>query len=187
MLINEKKQLRKLYLSIRNGTDKKTKAESDKSITARFINSDFISRFDSFLIYVSVDNEVDTYGIIDFLLKRNKSVSVPYCDGNKMLFCKINSLNDLVIGRFGIPTVKKCDFIEENQIEKSLCVMPALSVDSDGNRLGYGGGFYDRFLNEYNVETVALCYEKCLSVRIPADKHDIKLKYILTENKFKKL
>ncbi len=187
MLISKKKKLRKLYSSIRYGIDKESKSEFDRRILSIFINSYFVGNHDLFLIYVSVGNEVDTYGIIEYLLKNNKSVAIPFCDGNKMFFCRINSLNELIPGRFGIPTVRNPIFINEKDLTDSLCIMPALSVDLNGNRLGYGGGFYDRFLAENKVETLVLCYERCLSSGIPADSFDVPVKNILTENNFKKL
>lgn len=187
MLINEKKSLRKLYSSVRNGIDKQTKYELDRRIFSLFVNSDFIDKYNLFLIYVSFKNEIDTYGIIEYLLNNNKTVAIPFCEGNRMYFCKIDSLKELITGRFGIPTVSNPNYLNEKDLADSLCIMPALSVDLNGNRLGYGGGFYDRFLADNNVETIVLCYERCLSDRISADEFDVPIKNILTENKFKKL
>ena len=67
----------------------------------------------------------------------------------------------------------------------ALCIVPALSFDRNMNRLGMGGGFYDRFFAENDLLSIGICYERWFSCRLPAEPHDMKVKYVLTENGFK--
>ncbi len=185
--MKDKKELRRLYRSIRNSVSSDEKQKLDKRIFSVFLNSDFIERHDVFLVYLSVKDEVDTYSLIEHLFDCGKTVAIPFCEGKTMRFCKINSLDETSEGAFGIPTAINPVFLHTDEIKESLCVVPALSIDRKGNRLGYGGGFYDRFLSENDVVTVALCYERCLCENIPADLFDIPIKYVLTEKNLKKL
>lgn len=185
--MNDKQELRRFYRSIRKSITQAEKKNFDNSVFIRLINSELTNKNSLFLIYVSVNGEVDTINVIDYLLNAGKEVAVPYCKGKTMHFCKISSLSDLTEGLYGIPTVKNPVFLSDKEIVDSLCIVPALSVDLTGNRLGYGGGYYDRFLADNNIETVALCYERCISKSLPTEKSDIPVKYILTENNLKKL
>ncbi len=177
----DKKETRDFYIKIRKNISSKEKNEFDRLIFTQFINSSLFNEFDTFLIYVSVNNEVATTDIINYLLYNNKKVAVPYCIGKEMNFYYINSLAELINGKFDIPSVdinksQKCNFYSD-----ALCIVPGVSFDNYGNRLGYGGGYYDRFLSENKNCTLGLCYERCLSDLLPTDIYDIKMDFILTE------
>lgn len=182
-----KKELRILYKSIRNSISDCEKIKFDKSVFTRFINSDLYKKSKLILVYVSVGSETDTLDIIKFALNDGKFVAVPYCSGSEMKFYRINSLDCLSTGKYGIPTVTPDDDNLVGDYEQAVCVVPALSLDLYGNRLGYGGGYYDRFLSDKSIFTVGLCYERCIHSCLPLQEHDIKVNYILTENIFKKL
>lgn len=185
MLINDKKALRRHYKTVRNSIGSAEKAAMDKRIFSSFFASEYFSNFSTFLIYVSCGSEADTHRIIDFITKSGKRVAVPYCQGSSMTFYEISSFNDLTEGAFGIPTVDISKATEISDFSSSLCVVPALAFDASGNRLGYGGGYYDRFLSVNNLPTLGLCYEKCIASQIPAESFDIKIDCILTENQFR--
>ncbi len=180
-----KKDLRIQYKSIRNSVI--NKSDADRKIAEYFVNSPFFHNFDIYLCYVSVGSEVDTSIIIDSLLSIGKRVAVPHCKIGIMDFYEITSKDDLVKGAYGIPTV---DVNKSNKITEfgcSLCIVPALSFDKSGCRLGYGGGYYDRFLSDKSIDTLGLCYEDCISESLPAEEHDIIINSILTENGFRHL
>lgn len=185
MLISEKKVLRQHYKAVRNSITQGEKAAMDKRIFSSFIASEYFNEFSTFLIYVSCAGEADTRSIIEFALKNGKHVAVPYCHGSNMSFYEIKSLNDLTDGAFGIPTVDISNATEITDFRGSPCIVPALAFDINGNRLGYGGGYYDRFLAANKVPTLGLCYEKCIASQIPAESFDIKIDCILTENQFR--
>lgn len=182
-----KNKLRLLYKSVRNSITIKEKSEYDGRIFVSFINSYLYRNSSTLLIYISFGSEADTLDIIKFALNDGKCVAVPYCYGNEMRFYSINSVESLVEGKFGIPTVKPDDNNIVVDFNDTVCVVPALSYDKYGNRLGYGGGYYDRYLSDKEITTVGLCYERCIHSALPAEEHDIKIDYVLTENRFKKL
>lgn len=100
-----------------------------------------------------------------------------------MYAARITKLDDLKIGAFDIPTSKNDDFIKNPDL--TLC--PGLSFDDDKNRLGYGGGYYDKFLSENTTLKVGLMISDFSSIKIPSEKWDVKMDYIITEEKYFKL
>lgn len=185
MLITVKQRQRGFYKDVRRCITHTEKSEWDKRIFFRLINSNIFKDFDLFLIYVSVFGEPDTYNIIDFALKNGKRIAVPYCKGQTMDFYEIHSLDDLEVGAFGIPTVDASSAQKFSDFNNSICIVPALAFDIYGNRLGYGGGFYDRFLSKNEIQTLGLCYERCISAGISAENYDVKINSVLTENGFR--
>ena len=100
-----------------------------------------------------------------------------------MFFYEIGSLSDLQSGRFGIPTVDLSKSKRIDNFKNSICVVPALCFDKYGFRIGYGGGYYDRFLSSNNIKYVALCREKQLTESLPAEEFDIRIRKTVVENK----
>lgn len=178
-----KKDLRIQYKIIRKSVA--DKSDADRRIAGYFINSPFFHNFDIYLCYVSVGSEVDTAVIIDKLLSAGKRVAVPNCQNGTMDFFEILSADELIIGAYGIPTADTAKANKITDFSRALCLVPALSFDKSGFRLGYGGGYYDRFLYAKNIKTLGLCYEDCISECLPAEEHDIKIKSVLTEKGFR--
>lgn len=183
----EKKKLRILFKSVRNGMEYKLKKGFDSSIFTKLINSDIYKNSSLILIYISFGSEVDTTDIIKHSLSVGKRVAVPHCIGRQMDFYEISNLNELVTGRFGIPTVNPGKNKLVTEFDNALCIVPGLAFDLNGGRLGYGGGFYDRFLSDKNINTVALTYERCLCHFIPTEEFDIFVSDVITENTHYKL
>jgi 5-formyltetrahydrofolate cyclo-ligase len=180
-----KKELRIQYKSIRNSVI--NKSDSDRKISEYFINSPFFHNSDIYLCYVSVGSEVDTSYIIDKLLSNGKKVAVPNCKNGIMDYYEIKSADELIEGAYGIPTADIKKSIRITSFDNALCIVPALSFDKSGFRLGYGGGYYDRFLIDKSVFTLGLCYEDCICESLPVEEHDIKINSLLTEKGFRNL
>ena len=123
-----------------------------------------------------------TISLIEREALKSKIVLCPRCEknGNIMYFYRINSTYDLKEGRFGIfepdeSCEKYCVF------DNALCIVPALSYDKDGYRLGFGMGFYDRFLADYNGMKLGLCYDNCMSESFCHDGYDISVDKVFTD------
>ncbi|MDR1628906.1 MAG: 5-formyltetrahydrofolate cyclo-ligase, partial [Oscillospiraceae bacterium] len=134
---------------------------------------------------VSTAIEVDTHAIIREALERGKTVAVPRCvDGTRdMDFFVIRSLHELEKGSFGVmePNPETCEKLPDYQ--RGLCIVPALAFDKEGFRLGYGKGYYDRFLSLFKGETLGLCYADCFSEKpLPHGKYDKRVSLVITEN-----
>lgn len=182
--MTDKSAARRLCRSLRDGISVGERLELDRRMTAALLNSELYSNAHSILTYVSVGSEPDTRDFINAALRDGKTVAVPNCDSGEMLFYQIDSLNSLSPGKFGIPTVATDGKKAFESFDGALCVVPALGLDRHGNRLGYGGGYYDRFLAAHEVTALAICRERCIFDSLPTDPHDIRIHLVLTERGF---
>ena len=137
-------------------------------------------------IYYSVGSEADTLRIIRHALESGKRVALPKCTDRNgtMDFYFIDDIeSSLTEGMFSLkePDTLRCE--KADSTVSSLCIVPALAADKSGYRLGYGGGYYDRYLSNFKGVTAVLCYEECLCDELPRDKYDISLNMIITESK----
>ena len=178
----EKATLRKHCIEMREKMTMSYKRSLDVEIASRFLCSFEYMTADKLLIYVAKDNEVETRDIIHAALTLNKSVAVPKCEAEGVMnFYLINSMDDLKKGYMGImePDSEKCKKLTD--FDKAVCVVPGYTFDPRGNRLGYGGGYYDRFLAKHRVKTAGLCYSSFIKWDIPCEVHDIPVDIIVTD------
>lgn len=181
----DKSQQRKFYRNVRDSILFSDKSNYDKQIFKTIVSSDLYLNSRILLVYVSFGSEVDTRNLIEHSLKIGKKVAVPYCNGSNMLFYEIKSKDELIAGRFGIPTVDISDKLPLSSFDNALCIVPGVCFDCNGNRIGYGGGYYDRFLADNSVTSLGICYEKCLCSKIEGESFDVKIDCVLTENGFR--
>ena len=126
---------------------------------------------DTVLVYVSLPEEIDTFGIINKALEDGKRVAVPRITDGEMRFFWLDDLSAAEPGFRGIP--EPPDGCPEADDETALVVVPGLAFDRRGFRVGYGGGFYDRYLSAHpSHPTLALCYAFQLFPELPAEAHD---------------
>lgn len=180
-MIDEKSILRKKYLKIRRDIPSDSRFLQSKRITASFLSSDEYKNAMSIFAYVSLDDEVVTRELIERMLLDGKIVSVPFCDKEKNIMypIRISSFADLKKGAYGI---EEPEFCKEKVMAKKdidITIVPMVASDRALNRLGYGGGYYDRFLADFNGKSIGFCFCECLAEELPADKFDIKLNRII--------
>lgn len=207
LISDEKQRLRASFKQKRKALSAAEKRERDRKIFSILQDCEAFKRAKTLLIYCSTPLEPDTEEIIGLSLRLKKHVAVPRTKGKgRMDFVFINSLSDLREGRYGIlePTaeLRKIFLKEKTDREKQdrnctdtadaggeadvLCVVPGLCFDKNGSRIGYGGGYYDRFLKDFCGVVMGLCYDECFLESIPRDEHDISVDLILTETGLKK-
>ncbi|MGN1195854.1 MAG: 5-formyltetrahydrofolate cyclo-ligase [Acutalibacteraceae bacterium] len=187
MYMTDKSILRKEYLHIRRTLV--SKKEKDKRIFENLISLECVKKADLILAYASSPIEVDTRRFIEYTLKKGKRLALPVCSdiSNEMSFYIIKSPDCLVPGKYkGIPEPDKAKCRKAQPGENTVCIVPGLSFDKSGYRLGFGKGYYDRFLSENKVYTVGLCYEECIRENLPFDEHDKTVSVIVTENEIYK-
>lgn len=182
-----KKDLRAAFSVKRSNI--KDKKEKDIAICNALLDSDIYKASDEILCYSSFGSEIDTAAIIAAALNDGKKLFLPKCTdkyGN-MTFYQVTGFDNLVEGTYGIkePDINKCR--EETNFYNALCIVPGLSFDRNGHRLGYGKGYYDRFLEKFTIKTAGLCYNDLISDSLPADKYDIPVNYIFTETEIIKM
>lgn len=176
--------IRKKVLDLRHNLKKEEKKRLDRIIYESVIENDLYINANKIFIYVSYNNEVDTIDIIKNSIDNNKSVYVPKIniEDKTMKSVEIHSLNELSVNKYGIlePNV-----VDKNNTEEKfdIIIMPGIAFDSDGNRIGYGGGYYDKYISNlnYDVVKVALAYNFQMVNCIKAEEHDIKVNYIFTD------
>lgn len=181
-----KKDLRREYRIIRKATEKREQKE--KVIIDTLISSELFRNADCIFLYCSHDGEINT-GRISFEAQRlGIKTAYPYCvDENGIMEFYFSVRENLKQGMYGIyePDRGKCE--KAVFTEKSLCIVPGISFGKNGERLGYGKGYYDRFLSTFKGKTVGLSFEECLSECIPMEKHDRKIDYLITDEKIYKI
>ncbi|WP_252216828.1 5-formyltetrahydrofolate cyclo-ligase [Clostridium sp. VAP41] len=184
-ILEEKKELRKKILKIRKEININNKKNFDNIIHNKLFKSKFYSQCRNIFVYVSYDSEIDTKTIIRKALEDGKNIYVPRTnyDTKLMEAVKISSLENLIEDKHGILQPTECELAVE--LEKiDLIIMPGVAFDKNGGRMGYGGGFYDRYLNKFskNICKISLAYDFQILDNVPMDIHDITVNYIITEN-----
>lgn len=154
---------------------------SSEKIQKTVISSSCFKNASSIFIYVSTACEPGTSLIIKTALKEDKRVYVPKCIAKGVMIpVRIDKESVLKPGFMNIPEPEEA--MQENDVRIDLAVIPCVSADLKGNRLGHGGGFYDIFLEKTDAEKVCLCFSELLCDKIPTEKHDIKMDKVITEN-----
>ncbi|MBS4804302.1 MAG: 5-formyltetrahydrofolate cyclo-ligase [Clostridium sp.] len=186
----EKKDLRKIILNKRNSIDNNTKEEMDREIFNKLINLDLYKEAKNIFIYLSFGSEIDTKPIIDRALEEGKEVYIPkvYKINKEMRAIRLNTFEDLEKNSMGILEPKDdFNFIAKEKID--LIIVPGAVFDFKGNRIGYGGGYYDRFLSNIKDKRnkIVLAYNLQIVDNIEAEEHDIKVDYIITNSRINKI
>lgn len=178
----EKRLLRAACRARRAELTPEIKAARDRKITALFLKSELYRETERLLCYSAKPREVETAALIDRALAQGKRVALPRCLGEeRMAFFEINSRSELVEGKFGL--LEPREGLEPvAAADYGLCILPGLAFDRAGHRLGYGGGYYDRYLSGYAGVKVALCYTEFVKEHIPTDQFDLPVDVLVTEN-----
>lgn len=181
MINKEKNALRKTFISKRKSLTFEERKSRDEKISQLIIKSDFFNSCDTLLAYYPIKYEINILPVIEAAFEMNKKVALPRTyQGGIMDFRYISSIENLAIGAYGIPEPS-----ENNELFNgrtfSLCITPALSYDFCGYRLGYGGGYFDRFLASFKGQAVGAVYSDFIFERLPHDKNDIPVSALITE------
>lgn len=182
--IENKKLIRKNIIKKRDDINRVGKEKLENEIIAKFINGDEYKNAKIIFSYIGFGSEINTKVIIKDALNKGKVVYVPKVKGREMLLIKIDSLENLVTSSYGIlePIGDKSD-LDVNKLD--LIIMPGVAFDKMKNRIGYGGGYYDRFLINKNIKAhkIALAYDFQILENIKVEEHDIKVDKIITERR----
>ena len=136
---------------------------------------------DTVCFYISTKNEVDTMDMIAHALHNGKRVAAPKVRGKEMDFVEFSHKSQLKEGAFGILEPQGSQVIDTRD---ALLIMPGVAFDESCNRIGYGGGFYDRYLAGHGVKgKIALAYEMQIVKRLEAESFDVRPDMIITEKR----
>ena len=147
-----------------------------------FLNCDLL------LAYYPIKSEASVLPLVKLALELGKPVAMPISikESYSLDFRIIGSLDEMKIGAYAIPEPDACA-PRAAPTEKSLCIVPALAFDIKGNRLGYGKGFYDRFLSEFKGCSIGITFSELLSDSLPIDQNDIAIDTVVTDKIIQKV
>ena len=184
-VVLEKQRLREERLAARETLSEQERTVLDDCITQKLLATPEYAEATTVLTYVSVLSEVSTRMFIEHALREGKTVAVPRClTGHRLEFVAISSLDQLAPAPFNLlEPPKDLSALTEDQMNNSICIVPALLVDTKGYRLGYGAGFYDRFLSTYSGKKICLAYQQNLSkTELPHTAFDVAVDMVITES-----
>ena len=181
-IIKAKKETRALFRKMRKEISEDQRQVLDKILLDKISSKDEFIKASVVLAYYPVNDEINTLPIIEYALKEGKRVALPISntEDHTLTFRFISSLDELVAGAYSIPEPPSNARPFVNEIN-SLCIVPGLCFDREGNRIGYGKGFYDRFLADFDGVTLGLCYSEFLLEEIPTDENDRKVNIVVSD------
>lgn len=176
---SEKSSLRKLLLGRRDNLSADFMSIASKQIRKNLKKIEAYREAQTIACYYSIGSEVKTQDIIQEIISEGKTLALPKIDNGMLVFYNVKKFEDLEEGEFGImepkqncPVVTKFDII----------LVPAVAMTRKGQRLGYGRGFYDRFLAGKNITSVALTYSRLIVKNIPRSNTDVPIHWVVTED-----
>ena len=178
--------IRQMYLNKRDEISEESRTEKSKAITKKveqnYIKDDCLN----YLVYVSVRSEANTYELIKKLIELGKNVYCPRVIENDMEFIKINSIDDLEKGYMGIPEPKAMlKEVYDSSKGEATAIVPGSVFDITGSRMGYGGGYYDRYLSgKENIFKIGICFEEQIYYNsLSRAKFDVAMNAVVTEER----
>ncbi|OLO26971.1 5-formyltetrahydrofolate cyclo-ligase [Alkalihalophilus pseudofirmus] len=182
--MKRKKELRSLVKEKLNEMTEEEYMHNSKMIKEHLCSTVSWKNANTIAITISRGKEVDTYKIIKKAWQDGKNVVVPrtYPELSTMVFFKITDFNELENTYFQLKEPKENVCLPYECEKIDLIIVPGVAFDREGNRLGYGGGYYDRYLVNYPGQTCAIAFEKQLVTRVPVELFDIPVQMIITED-----
>ncbi len=177
---SEKTSLRKFLLDKRDSTSFDLMKIISKAIQKRLKKIDSFRNAKKIGMYYPIGSEIMTQDIIQEALSDGKEVFLPKVIGKNIEFRKIESVSNLESGAFDIMEPRNECPVDNNL---DVILVPTIGISPMGVRLGYGHGFYDRFLAENKIETISITMEKQVVKNIPSSEHDVTINWIVTEDR----
>lgn len=177
-----KKEIRKVNKQKRAETDASLKLERDGRICDFVINSMSFKYADTVLMFCPTNEEIDITPVFEAAIRAGKRVAFPKClaDGI-MKFFYVDDLSLLKEGKYGIKAPEGGEGFTASP--HALCIVPSLAATKDGTRLGYGRGFYDRFLHKFEGISMCVQYDEFVTESLPQEKrYDKKFDVLVTES-----
>lgn len=183
-----KKEFRKKVINLRKKKDKDFIKHNSDIITDKLLNLDCIKNAKNIMLYLDFNNEVSTDSLIKKLLDLGKIVSSPITlkEERKLIPSQITDLkNGIQYGTYNIREPKPECSPAINIKDLDVVIVPAVAYDKNCYRLGYGGGFYDRFLENLRKDavTIGIAFDLQIFDEVPKEAHDAQLDYIVTESR----
>ena len=174
----DKKALRQKIREKKRAMTEEQIVSASEALARKLFAEDCYKNAKTIYGYLPYNQEVRTVPILEQALRDGKQVAVPKCYGDEMRFIMMTDLSQVAPGYAGIPEPIADEPVANDP--QALVLMPGLAFDPQGHRIGYGGGFYDRFLEEETAHpTVALCYEFQMFPVLETEEHDIPVDFVI--------
>jgi 5-formyltetrahydrofolate cyclo-ligase len=180
-----KKAIRKALLALRDSLHREIRTAKDRHIQHRITGLEEFRKARTVLLYASFRSEVDTFGLMRESLSSGKRTVLPRVDreARDLMLFAITDPGELHPGFLGIPEPAMRETNRVGLTDIDLIVVPGAAFDEHCNRIGYGGGYYDKLLSRKRAPAVALCYEEQIVPSIEAEAHDIRVDKIVTDTR----
>jgi len=173
----EKKELRKLIIKERDAMPETLKASKSSEVCRKILASERYRISDVVYGFIPYRGEIDILPILEDAARAGKKVAVPRIKGDDMYFYYIESMDDLEEGFKGI--MEPCGYTTLAEAENPLIIAPGVGFTRQGARMGYGKGFYDKYLSNHAAYTMGVCFAEQLREDIPTDERDIMLDEVI--------
>ena len=174
----DKKELRRTIRDRKRAMTEEEITQRSARLGALFAQSDAYKAAKTIYGYLPYNQEVRTVPMLEQAQRDGKRVAVPKVYGEEMKFLYLDDLTQVAKGYAGIPEPIADEPVADDKT--ALVLMPGLAFDPEGHRIGYGGGFYDKFLAaEPDHPTLALCYEFQMLPKLDTEEHDIPVDTVL--------
>jgi len=174
---------RKEMLQRLNRLSKETYRARSESIIQRFVISRLFRQAEVIGVTISRFPEVRTMSLIEEAWRAGKRVVVPRCntETKEMTFREIMSYDELEVVSSGLyePKENETDAVEKQEID--LLIVPGVIYSNEGYRIGFGGGYYDRYLKDYDGRTVSLAFTEQTGQVVPVEPYDVPVQYIISD------
>lgn len=179
-IAEEKARLRAVCMALRAQITPEERAEWDEALCRGIFAEPAFTNADLILCFSPVRGEPDLAPLLFYANRHRIPVAFPRTEGRNMTFHIVRNTSELTVERFGIPTPAKTAPLAV-PTARTLCILPALAATRDGKRLGYGGGFYDRFLATFEGVSILPVYEHTVLPTLPSEPTDRTPDVILSE------
>lgn len=185
-----KQELRRQYRAIRNAFSAVDRHRESRKVCEQLAGLHLYTESDAVLCYLSYGSEFETDSLIHKALNDGKKVAVPVIQGTEMLFCRIYADTEYQQNGYGISEPVSKEIVQPELCTSVLLILPGLCYDREGGRIGYGGGYYDRYIAAHGTGSRLHVVFPALSCqyydgRIPMEKHDIRPDVIIDQEGMK--
>ncbi len=180
-LSEAKRTIRSRMRRMRRELPADERAVMDAALFRNITQSAWFEKADTLLLYASCGGEADTLAVLEYAFAHGRRLALPRCEADgQMRFWLAESMDSLQHGAYGI--LEPTGTVQAEITERTVCFVPGLAFTHQGERLGQGGGYYDRFMQNYPyVQRIGICYAFQVMDVLPSEAHDERMHAIITE------
>ena len=185
---SSKTEARAYFSALRSSIAEDLRKSKSLTICKKIADLPEFSTCDTLFIYFPIKSEADTLYLFEIAKERGIKIAFPISikESFELDFRIVNSLDELSVGAYGIREPQQ-NAQKALITENSICIVPALAFDSSGNRLGYGKGFYDRFLKKFIGLSIGITFDELKCSALPCELTDIPVDIIITDKESVKI